>query len=800
MSFRFHSTVLLLFALVVVLGAFGCGRNSAGGLASSAVPRPTATPPPTAAPEPTQTAYATGVVEPRVRATPTAIAAATRTPNPTATAQPVGTSTPLVDSETPSATPTPTVTATPHTLNPTATAQPVDTPTTPIASVALSATLTPTPTVTARHTPHATTVTTAELHAAIDAMPWLADGATKWETLAADSLRYMSSIDVESVALMLGFPWVIDGVTAAESSAITSIMGLLGEHPPFARDVLNLWWVPDGITTVEQHALLSLRILAGRNLQLAMQVTKEPFMGPPFRQRDEYVLNVFSSLSWDPPENNDNWALLAQLDAQPWFSDGLDDLEAALVYAIALSSTEFRQALIKTHYVEAAQVTLPLAGDVELIVVSHTPLSPGDHTLASLEEGVRAIEGFMGVPFPVTDLVTLLVEPGIWRVGGKVHMSVSGGGSVYITSLILAAKTESGPSRGSLYHEIGHHYYLVGPAWLTEGAAQFLEAYTLAQTGGDSLEQRLEYLESSEGCDRKNIQLQIEDWGGKQCDYYIGERFLLAMYAAMGREALSAALSDLHSQSLTKPYLDEETIYQAFQSSVSAGNEEAFKTAYRRYHGGPIVDAVTSDAIDLPPLAALYYATNGEEWENSRNWVSNAPLGSWHGVYTEPLGRIRVLELEENRLTGEIPSELGSLSELRRLFLSGNSLVGEIPSTLGSLYKLTWLRLGRNQLNGEIPRYLGNLTNVQALELWENRLTGNIPRELAGMRSLRGLDLQVNQLTGEIPPELAELINLTSLQLSRNRLRNYLKMLTHKCIEGFEGRIVWFLQNDQERP
>ncbi len=31
-------------------------------------------------------------------------------------------------------------------------------------------------------------------------------------------------------------------------------------------------------------------------------------------------------------------------------------------------------------------------------------------------------------------------------------------------------------------------------------------------------------------------------------------------------------------------------------------------------------------------------------------------------------------------------------------------------------------------------------------------------------------------------------------------LRNYLKMLTHKCIEGFEGRIVWFLQNDQERP
>ena len=79
----------------------------------------------------------------------------------------------------------------------------------------------------------------------------------------------------------------------------------------------------------------------------------------------------------------------------------MDDLEAALLYAIVSSTKEFRQALIETHYVASVPVALPLAGDVELVVVRNTPFPPEDHTFETLEEGVRAIEGFMGAPFPV---------------------------------------------------------------------------------------------------------------------------------------------------------------------------------------------------------------------------------------------------------------------------------------------------------------------------------------------------------------------------------------------------------------
>ncbi len=60
----------------------------------------------------------------------------------------------------------------------------------------------------------------------------------------------------------------------------------------------------------------------------------------------------------------------------------------------------------------------------------------------------------------------------------------------------------------------------------------------------------------------------------------------------------------------------------------------------------------------------------------------------------------------ENQLSGEIPAELGSLSNLRELRLGSNDLSGEIPAELGSLSNLTWLILSGNQLSGCVPSSL----------------------------------------------------------------------------------------------
>ena len=89
------------------------------------------------------------------------------------------------------------------------------------------------------------------------------------------------------------------------------------------------------------------------------------------------------------------------------------------------------------------------------------------------------------------------------------------------------------------------------------------------------------------------------------------------------------------------------------------------------------------------------------------------------------------MDLSFNDLSGEIPAELGSLSNLTQLALDFNELSGEIPAELGSLSNLTQLALDFNDLSGEIPPELGSLSNLTHLDLYDNDdLSGCVPSSL----------------------------------------------------------------------
>ena len=103
-------------------------------------------------------------------------------------------------------------------------------------------------------------------------------------------------------------------------------------------------------------------------------------------------------------------------------------------------------------------------------------------------------------------------------------------------------------------------------------------------------------------------------------------------------------------------------------------------------------------------LVALYNATDGDNWYDNTNWLSDAPLGEWYGVDTNDNGRVVELELDDNNLTGELPTELGNLTNLEDLELSDNDLAGQIPPEFGRLSNLDDLNLYTNQLTGTIPR------------------------------------------------------------------------------------------------
>lgn len=185
-------------------------------------------------------------------------------------------------------------------------------------------------------------------------------------------------------------------------------------------------------------------------------------------------------------------------------------------------------------------------------------------------------------------------------------------------------------------------------------------------------------------------------------------------------------------------------------------------------------------------------------------WNLNTSIISWPGVTLNQERRVVRIDLSNSCLYGEIPKEIGELSQLISLDLSSNRLEGTIPPEIGNLIQLTSLNLSNNiflvmnstfmheririppeignliqlisldlsgnQHIGEIPPAIGNLTKLRFLDLEGNLLSQSIPSEIGNLIQLTILNLSDNQLEGEIPLELGSLINLTTLNLSNNQL------------------------------
>ena len=168
-------------------------------------------------------------------------------------------------------------------------------------------------------------------------------------------------------------------------------------------------------------------------------------------------------------------------------------------------------------------------------------------------------------------------------------------------------------------------------------------------------------------------------------------------------------------------------------------------------------------------LAAIYEATNGPEWVNNDNWLTDAPLGGWYGVDTDADGQVTGLYLSGNHLQGQIPAEIGGLSRLQSLELGrGYALTGPLPEEFFDLSELRYLYLRRFNLGGPLPPEIARLTQLQSLHLSSSGLGGPLPPEIAQLTNLNYLDLGYNDLIGSIPPELGKLTALQTLRLSYN--------------------------------
>ncbi|KAF9601957.1 hypothetical protein IFM89_024420 [Coptis chinensis] len=145
--------------------------------------------------------------------------------------------------------------------------------------------------------------------------------------------------------------------------------------------------------------------------------------------------------------------------------------------------------------------------------------------------------------------------------------------------------------------------------------------------------------------------------------------------------------------------------------------------------------------------------------------------GTLENLDFSSLPKLVYLDLSNNKLTGNIPSQIGTLSRLTHLDLSVNFLTGSLPLSFGNLSRIIELNVSANGLTGELdPLLFTNWTKLVSLGLQNNEFIGTIPRKIDLLTSLKKLTLSYNNIGGSIPPEIGNLKDLFLVALRGNFL------------------------------
>lgn len=175
-------------------------------------------------------------------------------------------------------------------------------------------------------------------------------------------------------------------------------------------------------------------------------------------------------------------------------------------------------------------------------------------------------------------------------------------------------------------------------------------------------------------------------------------------------------------------------------------------------------------------LIAIYNATDGVNWYDHENWLSDKPLSEWAGVETNEAGEVIELYLGGNNLNGIMPHEIGALKKLEGLSFSVNPLLkGNMPIEVFNLTNLTNLGYAETQITGTVPPEIGKLINLEELYL---QGTGTLPEEIGNLQNLQDL-----MLCGVINWGV---INEEEGNLSVEKLQ---ALVNNSVIESFTGKL-----------
>ena len=369
----------------------------------------------------------------------------------------------------------------------------------------------------------------AYLAESVIALPWVADGVSDTEASVVSNLHFMSRASVAVVESIIALPWVADGVSDTEAKALAE----LRQGPAdLAESVIALPWVGDSISDTEASVVSNLISIAFKDADAALQAVGMPFLQT-LEVADVEALHILAHRSADE---------LADLFSLPMLRDGITDDEAQIVALVGYKPDVAARALapdVDATMLERRTVELPLAGEVDLIIVRTRPVARQGMDL--FENAVREAESLMGEPFPA-------------RYVGLLYDDVDTGGAGYtdgISSITIRPKYDSDDiqwGRITLAHEVAHFYWFVNAGWINEGMAQLMASAIENRRVGTPID-----FTYGGPCKFARTVSELEALPYNQymgCFRWIGERLFVSLLRTLGEDAFWEGARRLYAASL----------------------------------------------------------------------------------------------------------------------------------------------------------------------------------------------------------------------------------------------------------
>lgn len=169
-------------------------------------------------------------------------------------------------------------------------------------------------------------------------------------------------------------------------------------------------------------------------------------------------------------------------------------------------------------------------------------------------------------------------------------------------------------------------------------------------------------------------------------------------------------------------------------------------------------------AKEREALIAYYNALDGPNWTYQDNWCSDKPVDQWYGVYTDNDGFVEEIWIDENKLKGDVPAEIGNLKHLKYLYFYEADITS-LPKEIYQMDSLQYIWLDYTQITS-LPYEIGDIKSLKQFEIMGSSIE-TLPEGLCNSKTLETIYLSETKISN-LPSDLSKITTLSSISLYNN--------------------------------